>query len=485
VVVAGSTRQNRRMTVVLTGADLTVADVVRVARDGVRVSLDPAAIERIRAARGVVERALRRGDDVYGLTTRLGAGKTNRIEANEAASAQWHLVRAHLVAQGSPFHPEVVRAAALLAANGFAAGWSGVRPELATRLVDALNDRRLPEVHSLGSVGQADLAPLAELAAGVFDGLALAPAEGLAVLSSNAFATGHAALALFDAGALVDALDVAGALSLEAFGANFGALHALVGASRPFAGLRTSLERIRWELDGSPLWEAGARHLQDPLTFRSLPQVNGTARDAYTFAMTEVALELNASQNNPLVVLDEDRLVSGANFDAQPLATALDVVRVGLAPAVLASGERAIKLLDASWSGLPRGLVDGPADGLSYLGIAAQSIAGEAAVLAGPVSFAFASTAHAEGIEDRTAFAPLAARRVVEMTDLAARVVAIELVVAAQGIELRGAATGDRTAERLHLIRTRVPFAVADLAVPPDVEPVLDLVRSGLLRDVA
>src|SRR5207247_10215502 len=121
-----------------------------------------------------------------------------------------------------------------------------------------------------------------------------------------------------------------------------------------------------------------ARDLHDPLTFRGLAQVHGAARDAHALAATQLAIELTASQNNPLVVVDEDRVVSVANFDAQPLATALDVVRIGLGPAVLASSERAVKLLDASWSGLPRGLVDDASDGLSYLGIAAQSLAGEA-----------------------------------------------------------------------------------------------------------
>jgi histidine ammonia-lyase len=482
VVFPSATGHNPGMTVVLTGHGLTLAEVVSVARDDTAVSIDPGAVERMTAARAVVERSLARGDEVYGLTTRLGAGKTNMIEPSEAAAMQWRFVRSHLFGQGPVFARDVVRAAALVLSNGFAAGWSGVRPELVSHLIEALNRRELPEVHSLGSVGQADLAALAELAVGVLDGVALAPGEALALLSSNAFATGHGALAISDVGAVLDALDASGALSLEAFGANLGMLHPSVAATRPFPGLRTSLDGLRRQLDGSALWSEGAsRSLQDPLTFRGLPQVNGAARDAHTFATTQVGIELNASQTNPLVVVEEGRVVSVANFDAQPLATAMDVVRIGLGPAVLASSERAVKLLDASWSGLPRGLVVGASDGLSYLGIAAQSFASEAALLAAPASLALASTAHAEGIEDRAAFAALAARRVDAMADLAARVVAIELVVAAQAIEMRGASDASGVGRLLELIRERVPPATADRPDPPELEPVVDLVRSGVL----
>jgi histidine ammonia-lyase len=470
------------MSVTVTGRDLVLEDIVAVARGSVGVSIDGSAIERMIAARAVVERALARGAQIYGLTTGVGAGKTQRVEPGEAAAVQWSLVRSHLVGQGPAFAPEVVRAAALILANGFAAGWSGVRPELATRLVDALNTDRLPEAHRLGSVGQADLAALAELAVGVFEGLDLAPGEGLALLSSNAFATGLAALAVTDVGVLLDALDAAGAMSLEGFGGDLGMLHPAIGDARPFPGVRTSLERLRDHLESSDLWNADtSRNLQDPLTFRSLPQVNGAARDAHSWAAAQLATELNASQNNPLVLVDEDLVISVANFEAQPLATAMDVIRIGLAPAVLASGERAVKLLDTSWSGLPRGLVEGARDGLAFLGIATQSLAAEAALLAGPVSFALASTAHAEGIEDRTAMASLAARRVDEMADLARRVVAIELVVAAQAINIQGQRSiGRGVARSVGSVRRLVPAATAAQPDPPGLEPLIDLIRSGL-----
>src|SRR6202035_3870890 len=195
-------------------------------------------------------------------------------------------------------------------ANGFVSGIPGVRPELAQRLVDALNAQERPRVHMLGSIGQADLIPLGDLAAGVLGEFELAPKEGLALVSNNAFSTGIAALAVADYTRLLDAADAAAALDLEAFGANLTILHPAVGRVRPFPGLVDTLARLRAILDGSYLWEAGAaRALQDPLTFRCIPQVHGAMRDTLAFATGQLAIELNASQENPLVLTDEDRLI--------------------------------------------------------------------------------------------------------------------------------------------------------------------------------
>ncbi|MDP9296863.1 MAG: aromatic amino acid lyase [Actinomycetota bacterium] len=469
------------MAVVLTGSDLTPEGVARVARAGEDASLHPAAAQRMASARSVVERSLARDEEVYGLTTGVGAAKTRRVEAVDAAANARRLVRAHLVGQGPPFPTEVVRAATLVLVNGFAGGSAGVRPGLARHLLGALNEGRLPSVRSLGSVGQADLAPLADLAEGVLGSFELAPGEGLALLGSNAFATGAAALGVFDTENLLDAMDASAALSFEGFGANLGILHPAVGAARPFTGLRMSLGRLRELLRGSRLEEPGAsRNLQDPLTFRDVAVVNGAARDSLEFARRELVIELNATQTSPMVVVEEDRLISAPNFDPAALASALDALRIGLAAAITSSSERVVKLLDASWSGLPRGLVEDAADGLSYMGIAAQAIAAEARLLAAPVSFELTSTAHAEGIEDRTSMAPLAARRVSEMVGLATRLVATELTVAAQAVDVRGAPPlGRGTGKIRELVRERIPGMTADDAVPPDPGPLVEEIRSG------
>jgi histidine ammonia-lyase len=475
------------MTVVLTGGKLTLDEVVRVARGGERAELAEEAAGRMRASRSVLEDALARGVPVYGITTGVGAKRSARVEPGDTAARERLLVRNHLVGQGPPLPPDVVAGAMLRLANGLASGATGARPELAEALVSALNAGLRPVVRRLGSSGMADLSANADLAEGALGSFPLAAGEGIALLNHNAVSTAHAALALADAEALLAALDVAGALDLEAFAANLGALDEAIAAARPYPGLARTLARLRALLRGSGLWEPGAaRNLQDPLSFRCLPHVHGAAGDALSFARGQLAVELNAAQGNPLVVTEGGgRIASVGNFDVLPLAAALDLVRIALAPVVTAAAERAIKLLQRPQTGLPEGLAARPGlqeDGLAELGIAAEAIAAEARLLAQPVSFELASTSQAEGIEDRITSAPLGARRLAELVELGARVAAIELAVAAQAAELRGRGPlGAGAAGALELVRQRIPHTGEGEPVPPDLEPLVELVRSGLL----
>ncbi len=470
----------RLVTVVLTGGTLGRRDLVRVARGDEPVEVDHDALAHMGRTRAVAERALAAGDRVYGLTT--GVGVLKRVDtAGVAAAYARRMIRDHRVAQGPEAPRDVVRAAMLRLANAFLEASPGVRPILATRLVEALNGGETPVVRTLGSVGQADLAQMADIAA-LFADVELAPGEGLALVSSNAFATGAAALALDDAGGLLTALEAAGALSLEGLAANPGSLHPAIGEVRPYPGLRAALGALRSLLDGSALWDPGnARSLQDPLCFRNLSQVAGACRDTFDHLDAILAVQLNASESNPIVVEAEDRLVSVANFEMLPLAAGLDYLRIVLATALTMSAERSVKLLETTWSGLPTGLVEQPGTsdaGLSYLGIAAQAIAIEARLLAQPVSLEMASSSHAEGIEDRATSAPLAARRLAEQVELGRRLAAIELVVAAQACDLRGVRSGRGTEAARAAVRAVVPRLGADGQVA-DVEPLVELVRAG------
>jgi histidine ammonia-lyase len=355
---------------------------------------------------------------------------------------------------------------------------------LAERLITALNDDETPTVRRLGSVGQADLAAMADLAAALFGDTKLDPGEGLALVSSNAFSTAWATLAVADARRLIETIDTSGALSLEGLAANPSALDRAVADTRPFAGIRESIDRIRRLLDGSSIFDPdadAARRLQAPLTFRNLVQIQGAGRDAIAHVEKQLAIELNASDSNPIVVAADHRILSVANFEILPIVAALDYLRTVLGTLIGASAERALKLLEAPWSGLPTGLVPDAGTshpGLSYLGIAGQALAAEARLLVQPVSLELTSTAHAEGIEDRTTMAPLAARRLTEQVSLGERVAAIELVVAAQAAQLRGRHLGRGTAMALERVRAVVPFLEAGREVP-DVEPLAAYVREG------
>ena len=471
------------MTVRLDGETLTRAEIVRVAREGERVELAPRAVERMRERRALVERALERGDVVYGLSTGVGVRKRVAVDVVDLSDFNRAMILNHRVGQGPAAPEDVVRATMVRLANGFAKGTAGVRPELAERVVSALNERRHPAVRMLGSLGQADLAPMADLAQGLLAGDVPAPKEGLALLNNNAFSTGIAALAVDDAGRLLRSMDVGGALDLEAFAANLSILHPLVAEVRPYPGLRASLERLRALLEGSYLWEEGAaRNLQDPLTFRCVPQIQGALRDAFEFTERQLGVELNASQENPLLLPDEDRIASVGNFDVLPLALAVDFLRLSLAAALTAADERLVKLLEAPFSGLPPGLAvrdDLVEDSLIELGVVGPAITSEARLLAQPVSLELATSTHQEGIEDRSTMAPLAGRRLSEMVSLGERVLAIELVVAGQAVELRGPPTlGRGTAPAYERIREVVPFS-GERDPLPEVEPLLEPIRAG------
>ena len=472
--------------VVLDGASLTADSLAAVADGRDEAVLAPAARDRMAAAREVVEEALRSGAIVYGLTTALAERKSVVLDAGASQGFSRSLVRGHLIAQGPPAPPPVVRAAMVCLVNSFAKGAAGVRPELAEMLIDALNRPLVPAVRSLGSVGQADLGPMADLVEGLLaeTGFVLAAGEGLALINNNAFSTGWAAMAELAAEQLLGEAEVAAALDLEGFAASLSILHPVVTEVRPHPGAATTTRRLRALLAGSSLFEPGnARNLQDPLTFRSIPQILGAARDALGYARTTIETELNSAGCNPAVVLAERRIVSVGNLDIVPVAAALDFARIALATVVTCAAERTVKLLQSPLSGLSAGLAAEPDTGeeaLAEFGGAAQAIAAEARMLAHPVSFEVVSTGKAEGIEDRTTMAPLAARRLAEMADLAARVVALEFLVAAQAIDLRRPSRlGEGTGRALGLVRELAGFTARGQAPPEDLEPLVDAVREG------
>lgn len=475
------------MTVFLDGTSLSIEDVVAVAMRGEDVALAPGARERMLAHREVVTEALARGDRVYGLTTGVAERKRVGLAADARVRFNRALLRTHRIAQGPLASEPAVRATMLVLANGFASGLPGVRPELATVVLRVLNDKVVPPVRTLGSVGEADLGPLADLADWIVErsGFELAENEGLALIDTNAFSTACCALAVAGAEKLLDVMDLAAALDLEAYAANLNALHPVVAETRRSPGVTISLGNLRRALAGSALWDVtAARNLQDPLTFRCVPQIHGAARDAVSYTRQTVERELNSSQGNPVVVLTDRAVVSVGNFEVVATSAAVDFARIGLAPALTSAAERTVKLLQAPSSGLAPGLSLNPDegdDGLAELAVAAQSFAAEARLLAQPVSFEMASSTKAEGIEDRTTMAPLSGRRLDEVVSLACRLLAVELVVAAQAVDLRNLRPLGHGTSGLHAAVRRYVPVTSGSAFPADVQPLVDAVSSGEL----
>ncbi len=474
------------MTVLLTGRDLTVGQVTAVARRGERVALVAAARERMAAAHALAQRVFESGVPTYGLTTGYGAQKRVAVTPQDVSRFNRSQIQDHRAGQGPPATDDVIRAAMLCLANLFAGGTTVARPELADAIIEALNADRHPIVRLHGSIGVSDLSAMADLAHGVIGEMELRAGEGLALLNNSAFGTATAALALHDAERLLDAADVAGALALEGFGANLSVLHPGVEDVRPHASFAATLQRTRGLLAGSYLWEDGAaRNLQDPLTFRSTVAVQAVGREALEHALGVLGVELNAAQGNPLVDVAAGEIVSVSSYESLPLAATLDYVRVALASVFTAASERAVKLLDTPWSGLPTGLSfdrDRPDMGLSIHAITAQSLAAEASLLAQPVSYTVVSTSGAEGIEDRATLLPLSARRLAAMVDLGEGVVAIEALVAVQAIDLRGRGPlGRGTAAAHALVRGKIPSSAGSSGVPADPGLLRGLIRSGAL----
>jgi histidine ammonia-lyase len=465
------------MTITVTGWDLTLDEVVRVARGREQVELADSARDAIAAARALVERVIAEGGEAYGLTTGVGVRKLTSIAAGDHDAL---ILRQHLTGHEPTAPQDVVRATALKLVNTLAQGTTASRPELVERFVAALNADRLPAVRSRGTIGLSDLSAMADLAVGVLDGFPLAQGETIGLINQSAFATGWGALALHDARVLLDSLDVAGALDLEAFAANRSVLSPRVGEVRAYPGVRHARARIAGLLEGTTV---AARNLQDPASFRTLALTNGAARDALDFAHAQLTVELNAAQSNPLVDVEAGAIYSVGHFQVQPLATALDIARLALAPALTAACERGVKLLQASLTGLPEGLGERPGlaeSALSEQGIALQALTAEARLLAQPVSFELASTAQAEGIEDQKTMAPLAARRLADMVELGTRIVAVEVLLAAQACDLRGHRLGVGTARAHELVRAVAPFMREGDDLPL-IGPVVELVQSGAL----
>ena len=456
------------MTVELSDA-LTLPDVRAVA-DGEPIALGERARARIARSRSLTEQLLANGERVYGLTTGVGALKRVDVTAAQQAPFNRLLLQSHRTGTGASAPARVVRAAMVAQLGGFSAGRAGVGLPLAERLVAALNAGLTPPVRTIGSLGQSDLGPLADLACGLLDDPALGEPweptskEALAFVNSNAFSLGWTALALADATRALARLDEAAALTFEGMLGNVQALDPAVAEARPTPGLAGSIARLRALLEGGSLLAAGDLHreLQDSLSLRVTPQTHAAAHVALEHATTIVEAELTSSHDNPAITPD-GRALSNGNFDSIPYGVALDYLRLALAHAITISCERTHKLLTHAFSGLPSGLRDrddSSEDGLGISIYGATAAAAEARLLAQPTTLDLPTTSTAEGIEDRVSSVTLAARRLEEQAALGCYVAAVEGYCAAQAVDLRERSdelgTGTRAAyERIRAVAPR------------------------------
>ena len=525
-----------RAPVVLTGADLTVADVEAVARAGAPAALDVHARARMDEARAVIEELLAEGAVVYGVTTGFGDLATTFVEPARSAELQEHLLMSHAVGVGAPFPREVVRAMLLLRANTLALGHSGCRPVVVDRLLAFLEHGLHPIVPEQGSVGASgDLAPLAHLALPLIgrgqvelhgqvlpallalrevgvEPLRLEAKEGLALLNGTQMMSAIGALLLADADRLVRTASVAAAMSAEALLGTDVAYAAAYQLARPHPGQIAVAAELRHLLRESGLQRshhASEHKVQDPYSLRCVPQVHGAVRDALDHLRRVLDIELNSATDNPLVfpgggVADEDtlatgggRVISGGNFHGEPIALALDFAKLALAELGSISERRTALLVDPRLNGgLPAFLVQssGIDSGMMVYQYTAAALVSENKVLAHPASADSIPTSANQ--EDHVSMGSIAARHARRVLEHVERIVSIELVVAAQALDLRLAIAGDSSGdtaspepgagvrEAHRRIRARVGHLDEDREPGPDLAAALELVHAGAFVDL-
>ena len=474
--------------VVLDGRSLAIEDVVAVARHGARVTIAPRALDAVRASRRTVEGAIARGATIYGVTTGFGKLAHVRIPPERARQLQLNLIRSHASGVGDPLSEEAVRAMMLLRANVLVRGTSGVRPALPELIVAMLNQRVHPRVPSQGSVGASgDLAPLAHLALAMIgegdDGSAvraqglepigLEAKEGLAFVNGTQAQTGLAALVIHDAWVLWRTAHAAAAMSLEATRGTPEPFDPRIHDARPHPFQQRSAALLRDQLAASQIRESHRENdprVQDAYSIRCSPQVLGAVGEGIAFAERLVAVELNAATDNPLVF--DDAVLSGGNFHGQPIALA---TLAGIA-------ERRIERIvnpDLS-AGLPAFLAREPGveSGFMTPQIAAAALVADCRVLATPASVQSVPTEGNQ--EDVVPMGMSAAWKADRILANATRIVAIELLAAAQGLEyLKPLTPGRGVARTYAAIRSEVAPLDSDRPLTADIERVAAGVRAG------
>jgi histidine ammonia-lyase len=492
-------------------ARLAVADIDAVASQRATVRVDVDARARIDAGYAFMLELAHAQTPVYGLTTGCGPLASQSIPAERREEFQRNLVRSHAVTLGPPHPTEFVRAAMAVRAHVLAQGHSGVAGHTIDVLVAMLNHGVHPIVREVGSVGASgDLVELAQIALAVLgEGVIeqrgeIVPAaeglrtvgiepviprhrEGLALMNGTSFHTGTAAVLLARAGRLVDAAVVGAALALEALRANLEAFDPALHAARPHPGQRAVAARIAALVSGSRLMRDGESSAgsQDAYTLRCTPQILGPVLDALRTTRSLVETEINAVSDNPLFLPGEGRVIHGGNFHGQPVAMALDQLKAALVELGVLSERRLARLLDAKLNaGLPPFLVtDGASLRSGFMGLqyCASAMAADNAVLAAPAASCSVSTNASN--QDVVSMGMVAARQTRQVIDNAMRMVAIELLCAAQALDQRDAGLAGAGTRVAHaLIRRHVPGLIEDRPMAPDVDAVCHLIDSGALE---
>ena len=486
----------------LSSERLTIAGLKEILDSGKPVALSEELRHRIVRCREYLDRKIKDSDQpVYGITTGFGSLCDISVGGDELSQLQRNLVMSHSCGTGEQVPSEIVRLMLLLKIRSLSYGYSGVRLETVERLIDFYNNGILPVVYQQGSLGASgDLAPLAHLSLPLlglgeveyagrrrpsaevleefgWKPLELQSKEGLALLNGTQFMSAYGVWSLIAARRLSGWADRIGALSLDAFDGRIEPFYDEVHLIRAHRGQLTTARAIRELLEGSELIRRPKKHVQDPYSFRCIPQVHGATKDTIDYVESVLETEINSPTDNPTVFPDEDMIISAGNFHGQPIALAMDFLAIALAELGNISERRIYKLISGS-RGLPHFLVANPGlnSGFMIPQYTAASIVSQSKGLCMPASVD--SIPSSQGQEDHVSMGANAATKLYRVALNTERVLAIELFNAAQALEFRRPARTSPALENMVAdFRKKVPFIDNDTVMYPHIEASVQFLR--------
>ncbi|MFM8270258.1 MAG: histidine ammonia-lyase [Pseudomonadota bacterium] len=496
----------------LDGNSLTLESFHQIVLNCEPVSLSEEAKKNIRASRDLVEKAIKTGERVYSINTGFGYLSKVTVPNEKLKELQVNLIRSHASGLGELHTETESRSILLLRTNVLAKGFSGVRLQLVELLIEMLNKKIHPIIPTKGSVGASgDLAPLAHLASVVigegeafYEGerisgkaalekaglkpLELAPKEGLSLINGTQQMTALGALSLKKSEELVNIADLVAATSLDGVLGTEKAFAAWVQETRPYSGQKRSAELVRRFMQGSEIAKSheNCDRVQDPYSFRCVPQVHGAVRELLRFVRETLSVELNAATDNPLVNSKTGELISQGNFHGQPIAFALDILAMALSELSSLSERRTAKLIDPQFSSLPAFLVkdEGVNSGFMIPHVAAASLVSENKLLSHPASTDSIPTSNEK--EDHVSMGPIAARKAKTALQNTTYVLAIEALASCQALDFRKPLKpGKGPAFLYREIRKQIPMIESDRYFHSDIELAYQLLNSGKLYQEA
>jgi len=493
--------------------DLTIEDLVEISRKGARIGFSKEAEERIQKARALIERWVDEGKVIYGITTGFGALSDVRISKNQIRELQRNILMSHAAGVGRRFEEDIVRAVMAIRVNDLAKGHSGIRYETVRYLLEILNQGVCPVIPEKGSVGASgDLAPTAHLGLVLMgkgeayhrgrrmtgkkalERIGLPPlefeaGEGIALINGTQVMTAITALAVYDAVKLLKTADIACAMSLEVLMGSDAEFDSRIHRVRPHRGQAEAADNMRRITHNSEIIHShvNCSRVQDAYTLRCSPQIHGASRDAVDYVRRVVETEINATTTNPLIFPDTEDFLLGGNFHGQPVALAADFLCMAMAELGNVSERRVERLVNPQLSELPAFLVKkgGLHSGYMIAQYTAAALVSENKVFSHPACVDSIPTSANK--EDHVSMGTISARKCRTILENSEVVIAVELLCAAQAMDLlpqsKVYAPGEGTREAYRTIREKIPHLRKDRILSRDMESMVGLIKSGRIID--